>query len=134
MNYHKKGVVINMKEKLKKEIFVDMSLAISPSNQKTLSELCEKILVMFDGATVYEYKMNSKAKVKIHSLDKYIEKNKEKLKESLYISRDLINIYNMKQKYNNMSCCFINEYTNDFIEVAYEHEVPSISQIQKRLK
>ena len=124
-----------MKKKLYKGILVDIEVAAIPENQMVLSELSNKVLVVlpslnFKKSIVYEHKIKSQMEEKQYSLDSYVGKRKD-LKEYLYITRNLLNVYKMNESYENVSCCFINEYINDNIDVLAEHEVGSIGEIQK---
>ena len=124
-----------MKKKLYKGILVDIEVAAIPENQMVLSELSNKVLVVlpslnFKKSIVYEHKIKSQMEEKQYSLDSYVGKKKD-LKEYLYITRNLLNVYKMNEAYENVSCCFINEYINDNIDVFAEHEVRSIGEIQK---
>lgn len=124
-----------MKKKLYKGILVDIEVAAIPENQMVLSELSNKVLVVlpslnFKKSIVYEHKIKSQMEEKQYSLDSYVGKRKD-LREYLYITRNLLNVYKMNESYENVSCCFINEYINDNIDVLAEHEVGSIGEIQK---
>lgn len=69
------------------------------------------------------------------SIDAFIEQhNKDTdLKNWLYVSKNLVNIYKMKHKYE-LTCCFLNTHTNDFADVPVEHEVTVVTEVQKLKK
>lgn len=124
-----------MKKKLYKEILVDMEVAAISTNQSILSGLSNNILVVvpeesLKNSKIYKFKTGAKTEPKQYSLEEYMEVQKN-LKQYLYITKSLINVLRMNQTYNEIPCCFINEHTNDNIDVFAEHEVRSIEQIQK---
>ena len=124
-----------MKKKLYKEILVDIEVASIPTNQCILSGLCNNILVVVPDESLrksklYKFKTDAKTEPKQYFLEEYIGVQKN-LKQYLYITRSLINVLRMNQTYNEIPCCFINEHTNDNIDVFAEYEVRSIEQIQK---
>lgn len=124
-----------MKKKLYKGILVDIEIAAIPDNKMILSELSNKVLVVLPNlnlkkSIVCEHKINSQVEAKKYLLEEYAKKKKD-LKEYLYITRNLLNVYNMNRAYEDISCCFINECVNDNIDVIADFEVRNIRGIQK---
>lgn len=52
------------------------------------------------------------------------------LKEWLYVSQNLFNIYFMQQQYQ-MACCLVNNGINDCMDISDIHEVGSVQELQK---
>jgi len=49
----------------------------------------------------------------------------------LYVTRNQANIYQMNCMLEDVACCFIHERTNDYADIAPQHEVPHIMELTR---
>lgn len=118
-----------------KDVLVDMELVVSSKNQAFLAEFSENIAVIslspnIKNSIVYEYDMKSDCEPKQYNLEKYIS-DKPELGQCLYISKNLLNISEIKEIYSDIPCCFINTHINDVADICVKHEISGMEKIQK---
>lgn len=86
-------------------------------------------------ATLYRWEVFFQRGTKAVTFADFIEYHKRfgNLKEWLYVSQNLVNIYFLQQQYQ-MACCFVNNGINDCMDISNIHEIGSIQNLQKVLK
>lgn len=127
----------NMQNITYRKILMDEGILAKVENANQFAKQYSSICIargshLIQNATLYGCEVFCQRGIKDVTLADFIEYHKHlgDLKEWLYVSQNLVNIYFVQQQYQ-MNCCFINNGLNDCMDISNIHEVGSIQGLQK---